>query len=78
MTHFTCYENAEYISFLYFVSEKFAMTVSLKNCALLIKLFLQEQWLCTSSSTKVSETQEYEKRRWSVDCAESVKIDSKV
>ena len=38
-TRFTCYKNAEYKAFLNFVSEKFAMTISLKDCTLLIKLF---------------------------------------
>ena len=38
-TGFTCYKIAGYTAFLHFVSEKFAMTVSLKVCALLVKLF---------------------------------------
>ncbi|GBN95310.1 hypothetical protein AVEN_75324-1 [Araneus ventricosus] len=38
-TRFTCYENPGYAAFLHFVSEKFAMTVSLQDGALLVKLF---------------------------------------
>ena len=36
---FTSYKNAGYTAFLHFVSEKFDMTASLKDCALLVKLF---------------------------------------
>ena len=38
-TRFTCYKSAVYKAFLHFVSQKFAVTVSLKDCALLAKLF---------------------------------------
>ncbi|GBM00545.1 hypothetical protein AVEN_77355-1 [Araneus ventricosus] len=38
-TRLTCYKNTGYTAFLPFVSEKFAMTVSLKDCSLLVKLF---------------------------------------
>ena len=44
------------------------MTVSLKD------FYIERQLLCTSSSAKVSDTQGYEKRRKSDDCAESVKM----
>ena len=46
----------------------------MKDYALLAKLFLQEQWLCTSNSAEVPDTQGYVKRRWSDDCERSVKI----
>ena len=38
-TCFTCHKNSESTAFLHFVSEKFAMTISLKDCTLLVKLF---------------------------------------
>ena len=38
-TCFTCHKKAGYIAFFHFAFEKFAITVSLKNCALLVKLF---------------------------------------
>ena len=37
-THFTCYKNTKYTALLHFVSEKFAITVLLKYCSLIIKL----------------------------------------
>ena len=42
MTHFTCYKKADYTAFLHFVSQKLAITVSLKDCALLEKLFYKK------------------------------------
>ena len=39
---FTCYKNAKYTAFFHFVSELFAMTVSLKDCSLLVKLFYSD------------------------------------
>ena len=57
----TCYKNSGCTAFLYFVSEKFAMIVSLKDGALR-KAFLQELWLCTSSSAEVPDTQRYMKK----------------
>ncbi|GBN58893.1 hypothetical protein AVEN_84747-1 [Araneus ventricosus] len=56
-TRFTCYKNAGYSAFLHFASEKFAMTVSLKDCALLVKLFYKNNDLGTCSSAKVPDTQ---------------------
>ena len=38
-TRFTCYKNVGNTTFLHFVSEKLAMTVLLKDFALLVKLF---------------------------------------
>ena len=38
-TRFTCYKNAKYTAFLHFLSEKFTMTISLKDCSLLVKFF---------------------------------------
>ena len=46
--------------------------------ALRFKAFLQEQWLCTSSSVEVPDTQRYEKRHWSNDCVGSVKNDLEI
>ena len=77
-TRFTFYKNAEYTAFLHFMSEKFAMTVSLKYCALLIKLLLQEKLLCINSSAEFPNTQVYEKRLWSDEYAESVKNHSEI
>ncbi|GFW29597.1 uncharacterized protein TNCV_3934651 [Trichonephila clavipes] len=37
--HFSCYKNAGYMTFRHFTSGNFVMTVSLKDCALLVKLF---------------------------------------
>ena len=36
---FICFENTGYTALIHFMSEKFAMTVSLKDCAPFVKLF---------------------------------------
>ena len=38
-TRFTYHKNARYTFFLHFVSKNFGMTVSLKDCVLLLNLF---------------------------------------
>ena len=72
----TCRKKAEYTTFLH--SEKFSMNVSLKDCALFIKLFLQEQWRCTSSPEEIPGYEECEKRFWSYGCPWSVKSYSEI
>ena len=76
-TRFICYKNAGYAAFLHFVSEKFAMTVSLKDCTLLEKLFYKNDD-CVSVAAEVPDTEGIEKRRWSDDCTGSVKNDSEI
>ena len=60
-TLFTC-ENAGCAAFLHSVSKKFAIDGLIEGLSFAYTAFLQEQWLCTSSSAKVPDTQGYEKR----------------
>ena len=79
VTRLTCFKNSDYTAFLLFISEMFDLTVSLKDCAMLVKLFTRTKKLqSTSSFAEVSDFQEYEKRRWFDDYARSIKNDSEI
>ena len=72
-TRFTCYKNAGYKAFCVWDVCHDCLIGELHSAC---ETSLQEQWLCTSSSAEVPDTQKYEKRYWSDDCVGSVKSDS--
>ena len=66
------------MAFLHFVSEKFAVTVSLKECALLIKLFYKNNDCVPVALQKFRTFKDMKKGCLSNDCAGSVKSDSEI